>query len=139
MICKYCYTDSGVYVAKRWEIVLPLEPPSQNTVAQNKGSFAARRKYKEYRDSYVILLGNAKVVHEIPDAIALRRVIVTRMYSGRGQSRDRSNIVGGCKPMLDAMHMVGLLVDDSEKWVRDFYHQTRASASGVSIVLEELG
>jgi hypothetical protein len=118
---------------------LPLEPPSQNSVAQNKGNYRARKRYAKIRDDYILLLKNAKQRLSIPDARHLRRVVITRLYSGRGQARDRANIVGGCKPLLDAMHLSGLLVDDAEEFVQDFYRQARSNASGVGILLEELG
>lgn len=138
MICPYCLTDLSMEVSQRWEFVLPLEPPSQNVVAQNKGNYRARKKYAKIRDDYIMLLKNAKQRLGIPDAEHLRRVIVTRLYSGRGQPRDRPNIVGGCKPLLDAMHKTNLLVDDAEEWCQDFYRQSRSNSSGVAIVLEEL-
>jgi len=115
-----------------------MEPPSQNVVSGNRGSPKTRRKYREIRDTYVIMLRNAKQWENIPDAEVLRRVIITRLYSGRGQARDRGNIVGGCKPLLDAMHMVNLLVDDKDEWCRDFYGQERGDRSGVIVELEEL-
>lgn len=138
MICRYCLTDNSAPVATRWEFVLPLEPPSQNVVAQNKGTHTMRKKYAKYRDDYMLLLRNAKRQYRIPDAHGLRRVIITRLYSGRGQARDRGNVVGGCKPLLDAMHLEKLLVDDSDEFCADFYRQCRANESGVAIILEEL-
>lgn len=138
MSCPYCQTDCDAPVFGRWDIFLPLEPPSQNTVAQNKGSFKQRKRYTELRDTYKLLLKAAKTKHRVPDAKGLRRVIFTRLYSGRGQKRDRINIAGGCKPLLDAMRLSGLLVDDTEELVDDFYRQQRAERSGVLITLEEL-
>lgn len=138
MICPYCLTDIEAGVLERWEFILPLEPPSQNVVAQNKGNHVARRKYKKYRDDYVLLLQAAMGQLCIPRATKLRRVVITRLYAGRGQPRDRANIVGGCKPLMDAMHRVGLLVDDSEQYVQDFYRQMPSNESGVAISIEEL-
>lgn len=137
-VCGYCLTDTSIAIAQRWTFTVPLEPPSQNLIASNKGYYLHRRHYARYRDDYVLLLRNAKQRNGIPDATGLRRVIITRLYAARGKPRDLGNIVGGCKPLLDAMHMANFLVDDGPEHVQDFYRQRRAPEAGVEIVLEEL-
>lgn len=119
-----------------WGFVLPLEPPSQNIVAQNKG--AGRGKYKRIRDSYEILLSNQRVLQKIARAKGRRRVLITRLYSGHGQERDMGNIVGGCKPLLDAMTRARLIVDDKPRFIEAHYFQERAKESGVAIRIEEM-
>lgn len=119
-----------------WAIQLGIEPPSQNAIAQNKGG--RRYLYKRVRDSFEILLIDAKNRQRIPDATSKRRVYVVRRYSGRGQERDRGNLIGGCKPLLDAMTRARLIVDDRVECIEDHYAQCRADASGTDIILEEL-
>lgn len=40
---------------------------------------------------------------------------------------DYANLVGGCKGLVDALVTAGLLVDDSEKWVKVRYGQVLVS------------
>lgn len=139
MICRYCCTDLERPVLERWDFYLPIAPPSQNTIGGNHGG--TRFVYAKMRKEFAAALIIKKVGLDIPDAKGKRRVIVTRLYapSRRGQVRDRANIVGGCKMLIDAMVEVGLLVDDAEQYLEDFYRQLPASDSGTRIELEELG
>ena len=123
---------------KSWLFALSLSPPSQNAVSGNKGSYVAKAKYRKYRDDYEILLRAWMNELKIPDAVARRRVSVTRRYSGRSQKMDRGNLIGGCKPLLDAMTRVGLIVDDNEEFLEDHYYQRRAKEGGVEINIEEM-
>ena len=69
------------------------------------------------------------------------KAVVTflRTYSGRQKLRDRGNLIGGLKPVLDAMTLTGLIVDDSPKWLTDYYHQARVETGGaLTIKIEEL-
>jgi hypothetical protein len=135
-VCPFCGGDPSAPIYGRWEILLALEPPSQNEIAGNKGDFASRRRYKKYRDDYGWLLKSW--AREIPPPAGRRRVIVTRYYAGRGRRYDKGNLIGGCKPLLDAMVLAGLLIDDCEEDVEDHYGQERADHPGVHIILEEL-
>ena len=139
MICRYCWTDLSRVPELAWEVVLPLEPPSQNDVAlKDRRDFMARKRYKKFRSDYGELFAHHKRGLDIPDASAKRRVIITRLYDSSGRRRDISNIIGGCKPLLDAMVDAKLLVDDTEDWLEQFYHQVKTNASGVGIRIEEL-
>ena len=133
-VCSRCNAPLSI-PGKRWEFTLHLEPPSQNVVSGNKGG--GRFKYKDFRDFYRLLLKNQIQSLQIPPAKTKRRVLITRLYSGRGRKRDHGNIVGGCKPLLDALTLEGLLVDDSEKFVEDHYYQERGKDQGVRIVIDE--
>lgn len=137
--CPFCGGDPDTPIHGRWEVVLPLEPPSQNelTVKGAKGAWAGRRKYTRFRDDYGWLLKSW--AQGIPAPAGRRRVIITRYYSGRGQRYDKGNLIGGCKPLLDAMVLARLLLDDREEDVEDHYGQEPSSEPGVHIVLEELG
>lgn len=133
-VCSRCNQLLPV-AAKKWAFIVPLEPPSQNVVAGNKGG--GRHKYKEIRDNYRMLFRNKMNTIGIPRATDKRRVLVTRLYSGRGKKRDFGNLVGGCKPLLDALTLEGLIIDDKDSCLEDHYYQERREESGVRIVLEE--
>lgn len=140
MICRYCLTDLERPVARRWDFTLPLETPSQNRIGHNAGSWAARNAYAKFREDFILLLENQKNTLGIPKATRKRRVIITRLYapSKRGRKRDRANVVGGAKMLIDAMAKVGLIVDDAEEYLEDFYRQLPAGESGTRIEIEEL-
>lgn len=132
--CGHALAPGG----KRWSILLPLEPPSQNDpVSTNRG--AARHEYAKLRLHYQILLQNSRQALGIPVARRRRRVTLTRLYSKHGRKYDRGNLVGGCKILLDAIVRAGLIVDDREEYVEDHYRQERAEAPGVRIEIEEIG
>jgi hypothetical protein len=63
---------------------------------------------------------------------------VTRVYSGRERERDYVNLVGGCKAVVDALVLEGLLVDDAPKFVTDEYKQVRGDRSETWFELEDL-
>ena len=117
---------------------LSLMPPSQNIVSGNKGGRAAKAKYRKSRDDYCILLRAWMNELKIPDATSRRRVSITRRYSGRAKRMDRGNMIGGCKPLLDAMTRMGLIVDDREEFLQDHYYQIRSEVNEVEICIEEL-
>ena len=123
---------------ERWVFAIRLMPPSQNVVSGNKGNRGARAKYKKYRDDYCILLRAWMNELKIPDASARRRVSIARRYSGRAKRMDRGNLIGGCKPLLDAMTRVGLIVDDKEEFLQDHYYQIRADFNELEIIIEEM-
>lgn len=120
-----------------WTFHIPLEPPSQNTVAGNHGS--TRWRYAKLRDEFVAWMQQGKANEGIPTATKRRRVLITRQYGSRGKRRDRGNLIGGCKPLLDAMTIAGLITDDKEEGVDDHYGQERAKTAGAVITVQELG
>lgn len=122
----------------RWVFALSLMPPSQNVVSGNKGSRGAKAKYKKYRSDYEILIRAWMNELKIPDAKSRRRISIIRLYAGRSKRMDRGNMIGGCKPLLDAMTRTGLIVDDREEFLEDHYYQTRSEVNEVEIIIEEL-
>ena len=64
----------------------------------------------------------------------------TRCYGGRQQERDRDNLIGGMKTVVDAMLVELLLVDDTSQWAELHYQQlvTAPATRGLLVHLEEL-
>lgn len=120
---------------RSWSFFVPLEPPSQNKISGNKGR--SRYKYKDIRDNYRMLFENQMILLDIPPATVRRRVLVTRIFTGRSRRFDFGNLVGGCKPLLDAMTLVGMILDDKELYLEDHYYQERSDEGGAHIVIEE--
>lgn len=119
-----------------WSFAIPVEPPSQNVISSNRG--AGRWKYKAIRDEFEQWLDAKARKVGISKATGRRRVHILRQYGSRGKVRDRGNLIGGCKPLLDAMISAGMIVDDAPQWIEDHYEQERASQGGVVITVEEL-
>lgn len=134
--CPACLYDPAATVTASWSFFLPGPASSQNRL---HGKGGARFVYKKVRDTYERYIRLAIDAHRITQATGKRRVTLTRYYTGRQREFDRSNWVGGAKPVVDSLVRCGLLVDDSSKWVDDYYHQRRHEhLCGVEVVLEEL-
>jgi hypothetical protein len=89
------------------------QTPSQNQI---KHWWRLRNKTKQYikkLENYDFLLKNKKATGKM-------HVKITRFST---RTLDYGNLVGGCKPLLDAMKQNGLIVDDSPKWIEDEYFQ----------------
>lgn len=70
-------------------------------------------------------------------ATGKRSLIITRHWGKGCRAYDYVNLVGGCKPLVDAIKRAGFLRDDTPKWVDDCYLQ-RASEDGIARVEIEL-
>ena len=108
------------------------QTPSQNQI---KHWWKLRNKTKQYTKelkNYGLILKVGKL--EIKKK---RRLKITR-YSTR--LLDYGNLVGGCKPLLDAIKLSGLIVDDSPKWIEDKYFQEKCQGGfeRTEFIIEEL-
>ncbi len=104
-------------------------------LATNSGKH--RWAYRKERDAWEVLLIASRVNQQIPIAASPRRVMFTRLYSGRKKLRDTGNVIGGMKLVVDAMVLAGLLVDDSPKFFEAYYRQVRIERGGGTVVLLE--
>jgi Holliday junction resolvase RusA-like endonuclease len=95
-------------------------------------------KYRKQRGEWTLLVRNAMQLKAVPKATQPRRVTIIRLYSGREREWDYGNLVGGCKPVLDAMKAAGLIVDDSPKWSEQIYKQERGAESGLRVEVTDL-
>ena len=137
MICSLCGGDPQAPVSATWVIEIERDVPSQNVLASNKG--ASRWRYAKERNDWRLLLQMQRDEQSIPKATAKRRVTFLRTYSGHQKLRDLGNLIGGLKPVLDAMTLTGLIVDDSPTWLEDHYHQARVKDGAcLTIQIEEL-
>lgn len=122
-----------------WRFFIAKRLPSLNDRMQNAG--ASRWKYAAERDEWRMWFMTARLKHAIPKATKARKLVVTRVYGGREQERDRVNLIGGMKAVVDALVLEGLLVDDKPRWLVDEYFQRRASCNelvGAYFELEDL-
>jgi hypothetical protein len=122
---------------RTWAFFIARRPPSLNEHVQNSGP--ARWKYKREREAWCAAVRTARDEHAIPKATGPRWLIVRRQYKGREQERDYINLVGGCKALVDALVLEGLLVDDKPALLVDCYEQERVGKEQQSGVWFELG
>lgn len=128
-----------------WTLVVPFETPSQNIVE----GWLKHHPWRigQLKNEWYARLFFAARAWAVPKATGKRRITITRVFRGE---LDQDNFIGGCKHfVLDNLtpervdwieHKkgpkagtrtakkkggLGLLVDDSPKWVECVYHQRR--------------
>jgi len=109
-------------------IVLPMATPSQNVY--QRWHWARRG---EYRDTVQLLVRAAIGRLRLAQAPApVRAVVRIIRYSKR--TLDYGNLVGGAKPVLDALVREGVIHDDSPRWVHELYLQERARTGQITSI-----
>lgn len=96
---------------------LPFATPSQNVY--QRWHWAQKKRFRDQCQMHLEVQCRLSP-HGRPPRNVKMHVCVTRHSAG---VLDYGNLVGGCKPVLDALVRVGLLVDDSPKWVTEAYQQ----------------
>lgn len=139
--CGFCADEP----ARSWVMEFRCQLPSLNKVGSNSRGQSGRN-YRNQRRSWTNRF--AREGSDIPRAETHRQVIITRQYKARTPgTRDRrseydyDNLVGGCKPLVDALRETGLIVNDHGAVATVVYKQepsTRASAY-VLIEIQEFG
>lgn len=118
-----------------WRIRWRALPPSQNDLMRK---YKNKHVYQSLVNGWQQVLWAAMVEGRIPKASARRRVDVHRYVRANNYLLDRGNLVGGCKPVLDAAVHCGLLVDDREEHLDDHYHQAVDPTERVEICVRDL-
>ena len=140
MACAKCGYDASAIVLGSWSSTIARDPPSLNARLVNVG--LQRHAYRAERDLWAWEFRAMRLALKIPHASARRRVTLTRCYSGRQRERDRDNLIGGMKSVVDAMVCERLLMDDCPKWAELHYDQVRVGgamvARGLTVSIEEI-
>lgn len=110
----------------QWTFRVEHKLLSQNKAPANKGN--TRWSYGQKRTAWTLLIKNAS--RDIPRPTGKRRVVLTRMYSGRESLWDDGNLVGGAKMVIDALVRAGVLIDDASKFAEVVYRQEKGDWSG---------
>lgn len=121
--CPLCGGDVAAPVSARWALDLPMEPPSQNELKSNHGS--SRHVYRRMREDFELMIRSEMARQRIPKAKGVRRIKITRLMGKGKRAFDHANLVGGCKPLVDACVRAGLLVDDGPAYFKGYYWQRR--------------
>jgi hypothetical protein len=141
--CERCGHDPDAQVRARWSFFVSAEVKSLNA---HRGNYGAQRwAYKADRSRwqqwFAVLARNNGI--PVGDEVPFRRVVLTRIYSGRQREFDVDNLAGGCKVVVDAMVRAGLLRGDDKASAQVTYRQRkitaiRGSEVGLLVELEEL-
>lgn len=137
MLCFYCNWDSDAKVIWSADLVLPLAWPSQNELGANTRS-GAGFKYRKIRAKFEGCL--RKFMKQVPKATGFRRAHLVRAWGPRCRAFDYGNLVGGGKPLIDAMVSLHYLLDDRPSLFQASYHQ-QSSGTDTNLIfirLEEI-
>jgi hypothetical protein len=130
-----CRFDTLARPVNSWVIEFPEYWPSQNKLGGNaKLAF----QYRRYR--YKMEDGMKHYGEHVPSAFAkARRVTMTRKFGKGKRAYDRGNLIGGAKPLVDAMVRYGKIYGDTENWLEDHYKQERSGDDNdwIHILIEE--
>lgn len=137
MTCEICGYETWPNAA-RWTLKLPIKAVSQNELQGNYRG-ASGWRYRGIRRRFETAVARGRGA--IPAATGFRRAIITRHYRRGRRAFDYANLVGGCKPLIDALSKEKLLVDDSPKWCSTYFMQEPSGTTKdyITIVLEERG
>jgi hypothetical protein len=133
-------------------ITFPFASPSQNEIKPHFGS-GGYWKQKKWRDHARIVIRQTLAAMRIKPTWAPRtptsekrrqtlfnqeqphkvRAVFRRYSQG---TLDKGNLIGGCKPILDALVLEGLIYDDSIEWLDDAYEQHKAKKGDKRLEVE---
>lgn len=108
-------TLQGMIVA---DLILPFSSPSQNEL--QKWHWSMRRRFRQQVQIMIRMGLSADGISLSESPQKKRRLEVTRVGH---RILDVDNLIGGCKPIVDALKMEFLIQDDSPKWLESEYRQ----------------
>lgn len=123
MICQMCEFDPGKVYIKHFFRALDLSLPSKNQFIGN-GKANIGWKYRKIRQEFLEALDKPGC----KAADNFRYIgVITRYYGERKRPYDLENLVGGCKPLIDALKHHNIIPDDNPAvWV-GYYKQERST------------
>lgn len=128
-----CGYDGSLPVRLRLEIRIDLPAYSLNQIKTNPRSHQSNPLYRRMRDAYTKALRQAG----IPKAERRRRIVFTRVYAGACRKFDHDNLVGGLKPLRDALRMVGAITNDTEACLEQHHKQIPGDSNRIELLIEE--
>lgn len=153
-----------------WIIDIPRPVPSANSRYVNGRDPVSRALYRKLRNAWAVDLRITALQAGMSRAFVTathrpaRRIVLTRIMGPRQRAYDYDGLVGGCKPIIDAMKPdqparfgtiktgpnkgkekftrpvfgAALIVDDSPAWVVVEYRQEKGPTTGCRIQLEDV-
>lgn len=107
-LCSACVPNAVAY------LVIPSLPTSTNMLERMHWAVKGRMR-KAFAQEIIIAAANAGLKLRPTDTKPGRRRVTITTY--RPRRLDPDNTQGGLKPLLDAMRDVGLLRNDSPRWL----------------------
>lgn len=135
MKCNMCGYDPSLDVPRQWAFRLDTPAVSQNQLKGN-GKGRSGWLYRKIRDKFLAMLTRHTLA--IPKATQKRRVFFTRTYTGRAKPFDRDNLIAGMKPLRDCLTELGIIVDDSDKWLEAHYQQELGHTNTIGICVQDV-
>lgn len=137
-----------------WTFTIPRSVPSANDRLVNGRDRVSRAMYTAARNAWARDLYAMSWIHGVTKPTGRRLVTIERLWGPRCREWDYDGLVGGCKPVVDAMQPMrtytrkgktrnvpgaGLILDDSPKHVTVTYLQQRApdGVPGTRITISE--
>lgn len=133
--CVKCGFDPDAIVGRSWSFFIERRTPSMNDRLANTGPRAF--VYRKERDAWCWLFRAKKLELRIPIALCRRRVTLTRLYAGRERERDKDNLIGGLKAVVDAMVSEALLFNDTSIGAEIHYAQMQDRRTGLLVELAD--
>ena len=92
--------------------------------SQNSFQYSHWRKYQKYARQWEQAVGF--ILRRAPSSypLAFRKI---HIVSVRSRFLDVGNLIGGAKPLPDALKRLGWIVDDSTKWCEISYEQRKVT------------
>jgi len=85
-------------------------PPSANVY--QRAHWAVKRRL---RQRFAWIMRTELMLQTIPAPPTGKRSVTITIH--RNRALDPDNLTGGCKPLIDAMRDIGLIKNDSPKWI----------------------
>lgn len=142
-----------------WTLHINRPVPSANDRHVNGRDRVSRAMYRKLRDAWARDLTALAKQAGVTPPWSKRRIVLTRIMGPRQREYDHGNLVGGAKPIIDAMlgpkapsvRVVNgvkkvtagrpgawLISDDSNRWVTVEYRQERGLQPGCRIEIEDV-
>lgn len=138
------HKDGERAVLNEFVIVVPRATPSVNEWHGRHWSRYHKRR-KVWMDEFGLAFGHVtrRAAATLPAKPAGRRsVTVTRLMEPGDRRFDLENLVAGCKPIIDALKRLGVLHNDSPRWLEHHAEQRHAEAGepapGTLITIRDL-
>lgn len=88
--------------------------------------------YRKYRKEWEYVIG--LIIQPQKRYEKKMRVVI---HSYRKRLLDKGNLVHGCKPILDTLKKIGVIYDDSPKWIEDIYLQSISKKETTTIEITQ--
>lgn len=123
-----------------WTLYLPVAIPSANVLKRSLWN-GNRHAYAKVKTAFALAAFAIAHQQKVSRAGGKRRIAITRLYWGQGKEMDHDNLVAGCKPLLDSLVKLELLVDDAPAHCEVTYRQERVgekSSNPTIVTIEEM-